>query len=111
MGNSDHNDKRNGNWTPIAIAAVSALVGSGGGVALVFNTDLGQNMARPDPFTGSDGAALEQRVEHVEQELYDHTHNHPDVTNEFDRRITRLETQISIMIQNQERILSRLDKL
>jgi hypothetical protein len=67
-------------------------------------------VARPDPYTGTQGAALEERVDGLEDEVHYHFNNHPDVTNEFDRRITRLETQIELILSNQQRILQRLER-
>jgi len=40
-----------------------------------------------------------------------HLENHPDIQNRFDRRITRIETLVEIMIQNQERMLQRNNSL
>jgi len=38
-----------------------------------------------------------------------HLENHPDQSNNFDRRLTRLETLMEIVIQQQSRLLSILD--
>ena len=113
MTEQDHNDKRNGNGTRTTafVAIIGAFLGAGGSTAVVFNTPLGQSLARPDPYTGSEAAALEERVSHLEVDFRYHITNHPDVTNEFDRRITRLETQIDLILTNQQRIINRLDQM
>ena len=98
-----------GKWHPAAIAIVSAMLGSGGSIALVFNTPVGQEITRPDPFTGSQGASLTQRVDHLEEDVNDHLSHHPDAENQFDRRIATLEAQYAIILANQGRILDRLD--
>ena len=110
MTNRGNGDAVGGKLHPIAIAIVSAFIGSGGGIALVYNTDAGQSLTRPDPFTGSEGASLEERVNHIEGDLGSHLSRHPDETNQFDRRIATLEAQYAIILQNQARILDRLEK-
>ena len=94
----------------LGIAVLGSLIGSIGSVSLVFKTDLGQSIARPDPFTGTQGAALINRVDHLEEELDEHTNRHPDLVNQTDRRITRLETQIGLVLENQSRILDNLNQ-
>lgn len=63
---SDHGSKY-----PLVVAVLGAFLGSSGSVALVFNSPLGKDLSRPDPFTGSQGAALEQRLSKVQSELSD----------------------------------------
>jgi len=46
--------------------------------------------------------------DHVDSLDY-HLENHPDQSNNFDRRLTRLETLMEIVIQQQSRLLSILD--
>ena len=107
-----HNIPGNGHkFNPIVVAVVSAMLGSGGGVALVFNTPLGQQIARPDPFTGTQAGQLEARLQHVEGEMDAHIRQHPDAVNQFDRRITTLEVQYNGIIQYLERIDKKLDRL
>ena len=105
---------RNGNgnkWNPVVIGIVSAVLGSGGAISLVFGTPIGQNIARPDPFTGSQGAALVERVDNIESEIESHIHNHPSDVNRFDRRITTLEVQYASILSNQQKIIDRLDRM
>ena len=106
------NEVRNGNkWNPALVAIFSAIIGSGGGIALVFNTPVGASIVRPDPFTGAQGLALEHEIEQLEAQMTFHVREHPDRTNRFDRRITILETQYSTMISTLGRIENKLDKL
>jgi hypothetical protein len=102
---------RGHSWTPIAVAVIGAFLGSSGTVALVFSSPIGQEIARPDPFTGSQAAALIRRLENVEEDLHGHVTKHPDDVNQFDRRITTLEVQYASIIANQGRIIERLDRL
>ena len=105
---------RNGNgnkWNPVIIGIVSAVLGSGGAISLVFGTPIGQNIARPDPFTGAQGASLTARVNNIQSEVESHIHNHPDTVNKFDRRITTLEVQYANILSNQNKILDRLERM
>ena len=101
-------------WHPAAVAIISAIIGSGGGIALVFNTPIGAEIARPDPYTGTQASALEQRIGHVESDVNNHISQHPDAS--LDARlqlaevdIGRLQAQYELIIANQARILNRLD--
>ena len=105
------NGKGNGKYSPLLVAVISAVLGSGGGIALVFNTPAGQSLVRPDPFTGTEARALSAKIAHVESEWDQHVRNHPDVINHFDRRITTLEVQYANIIANQQRIIDRLERL
>ena len=96
-------------WTPVLVACIGAFVGSSGTVAVYVNTPLGQKITRPDPFTGSQAAALISRIEHLEEDIGNHLDHHPDRENQFDRRIATLEAQYAIILANQARILDRLD--
>ena len=112
MDDKKSNNGMHGNrWTPIVVAAVGAVIASSGTVALVFNSPLGQEIARPDPFTGSQAATLTERLLHLEREVNSHAARHPDEVNQFDRRITTLEVQYAAIIANQGRIIERLDRL
>jgi len=65
-------DKNNGNgykWTALLVAAIGALVGGSGSTYLVLSRGDLQGMARPDPFTGTDGSFLEQRLSKVERQV------------------------------------------
>ena len=102
-------------WHPLAIAIISAMLGSSGGVALVYNTDIGQSITRPDPFTGSQGAALSTEVQYLKESVDGHLQNHPD--GELSARmslaevnISRLQAQFELILANQDRIINRLDK-
>ena len=101
---------RDGNkFTPIAVAIIGAALGSSGTVAVYLGTPFGQDIARPDPFTGTQAVALEARINHIEEQIDAHVGAHPDIVNQFDRRIATLEAQYAIILRNQGRILDRLD--
>lgn len=83
-------------WVILASSIVASMAGSGGGVA-VYLHNVGeqqiQRIARPDPATGSDLAQLRQ-------ELYRHLNSHPDAVQDFNARITRLETKLDFLIDH-----------
>ena len=108
MTDRGNGDVAGNKWHPLAIAVLSALLASGGTIGVVFNTSAGKSIARPDPYTGSQGASLEARVDYIEHGLDEHIHSSDE--NQFDRRIATLEAQYAIILQNQARILDRLDK-
>lgn len=85
------------------VALVSAIIGGAGGPLLLVQLG-GDSLFRQDPFTGEEGKQLKTQLEY-------HFRNHPDITNEFDTRITTLEAQNAIIISNQNRIFDRLDRL
>lgn len=105
-------DSGHGNkWTPVVVAIVGAFVGSLGTVSVYLGTPLGQEITRPDPFTGRQAAALEQRLSRLERDILGHLNTHPDQTNQFDRRITVLEVQYGGIMNYLERIDKKLDNL
>lgn len=112
MQDKVYTDKRNGNkWNPLVVSIISAILAGSGSVYLVFGTPVGQSIARPDPFTGTQARALEHEMEKLESRLTFHIREHPDRTNQFDRRITVLETQYSTMISTLRRIEDKLDSI
>ncbi len=94
-------------WTILVGSVVASLMGSGSGV-YVYMQNIGpanlQAMARPDPATGTEMRAVDQKLSY-------HLENHPDVINHFDRRITRIETRQDIILKNQTRIMEKLESL
>lgn len=64
----DYNGKNGGKY-PLLVALIGAFLGSSGSVALVFNTPLGEQAARPDPFTGAQGATLATRIDRLQSDL------------------------------------------
>jgi len=90
----------------LIVAVISAIFGSISGPMLLVRFG-GETVVAPDRFTGEEAALLTARVRHLEKHLV----NHPDQANQFDRRITTLEVQYAIILDNQSRILDRLDKL
>jgi hypothetical protein len=106
------NDKKesnviHGKWTPILVACIGAFLGSTGTVAVVFGTPFGQEVARPDPYTGTQAAALISRVDRVDTMITGHIFKHPD--HELDIRVARLEEQYVTIIKNQDRIIRIMD--
>jgi hypothetical protein len=99
------NGKLNGNRA-LVVAILSGILGGTGGPWLLVRLG-GDTILRPDPFTGSQGKVLAYRVEELER----HVENHPDRVGLFERRITTIETQNAIIMENQKRIIERLDSL
>lgn len=87
-------------WSLLLASVAASMMGSGSGV-YVYMKNIGphqlQQVARPDPATGTEMRRLETAMRH-------HLENHPDIVNRFDRRITRIEVQL-------ENIDSKLDRL
>ena len=87
-------------WSVLVVSVLASLTGSGSGV-YVYMKNIGpdqlQTMARPDPATGTEMRILEKRVTY-------HLENHPDMVNFFDRRITRMETQLEIINEKLDRL-------
>ena len=109
MNGSNGNNGKNGLrvWIPVIVAIIGTFgAGAGANYLLISRSGTLQDLARPDPFTGSQAAAIAARVTSLEY----HVKNHPDMAGRFDARITRLEAQYTIILANQERILDRLDK-
>jgi len=101
---SEHTKKPNGNkFTPVLVAIIGAFIGSSSTVAVYVNTPLGQKITRPDPFTGSQAAVLISRIEHLEDEA--------GQVSQLSLRTAVLESQYANILQNQIRILDRLDQL
>jgi len=111
MVSKEHNNAHGSKWNPVAVGIISAILGSSGGIALVFNSPFGQKITRPDPYTGTQAATLNARVEHLEDDITEHLVRHPDEINQFDRRIATLEAQYAMILQNQARMLDRLERL
>ena len=86
----------NGNrLVAIVIAILGAGIGGGGSTYYLLAGGMGQipiqQIARPDPYTGTMGQALEIRIDL------------------FETRLVRLETQYQEILRNQDRILQRLE--
>ena len=82
-------------WGVLITSIIISFFGSGGGV-FFYMQNLGadqlQQIARPDPATGTELRA-------IKNELHYHLQNHPDIVNRFDRRLTRLETKVDILLE------------
>jgi len=100
---TNNNVKDGAKHLAIAGYIFGAFISGLGGNYLVMRNVAPETIA-PDRYTGSQGEALERTLEY-------HLSNHPDIANQFDRRITRLEAQYAIILANQDRILNRLDRL
>lgn len=109
VNGKDNNTKDGHKWTPTLVAIVAAAVGSLGTVSIYLGTPFGQEITRPDPFTGTEAAALIRRFDRLESRIGGHLTQHPDKSNQYDRRIATLEAQYTVILKNQDRILDRLD--
>lgn len=89
---------------------LTAVLSGAGGNYLWLN-NIGPDVVAPDRFTGTEAATLKARINHIESSLDTHTRAHPDIENRYDRRIAVLESQISAMLLNQQRMMDKLDKL
>ena len=94
--------------TAFYVAIISAVLCSISGPILLVKFG-GDSMVAPDRFTGTQADALIKRVDHIEENIDSHRNNHPDKMNQYDRRIAVLESQYSTILENQRRILDRLD--
>ena len=90
---------------PAAGLILAALLGSGSGLGgtmfylkSISAQDL-EEIARPDPATGTQLKGLQREIDY-------HLANHPDVMNQFERRISRMEAQFEILI---ERRISKME--
>jgi len=93
----------------LALYLIGAVL-SGAGGNYIWMRNVGPEVLAPDRFTGTQGTALIERVERLENRIGTHEFTHPDKANQFDRRIATLEAQYVIILQNQQRILDRLER-
>ena len=56
-------------YTPILVAIIGAFLGSSGTIAIYLGTPAAQELARPDPFTGTQGRSLEERLSTLERRV------------------------------------------
>ena len=66
------NNGKNGDgakFSAVLVAIVGAAIGSSGTVAVYLGTPFGEQATRPDPYTGTQGAAIEQRVYDLERRV------------------------------------------
>ena len=72
--------------------AVAAVLGSGSGVggSVIYM----ENIGPPEQVT---------EMREMRRTLEYHLRNHPDVINQFDRRLTRLETKLDILVNQKSR--------
>ena len=110
MAEQEYNESKYGHkWTGILVAIVGAVIGSLGTVSVYLGTPVGQEAVAPDRFTGSEAASLVKRINYLETNIDSHIREHPDIENRYDRRIAVLESQITALLLNQQRILDKLD--
>ena len=86
-------------WSALAGTLLAGVLGSGSGVFVYmknFTPDQLQQIARPDPATGTQLRRLEAQLRH-------HFDNHPDIVNSFDRRLTRIETKLELLLEERRR--------
>ena len=109
MADKEYTPKDVIKWSGILVAIIAAAVGSLGTVSIYLGTPIGQNVARPNPWTSLQATASHKQTDSRLIILEEHVRNHPDRTNQFDRRIAVLESQYSTLLLNQQRILDKLD--
>ncbi len=65
------NKQNSTRWLPLAIAVLGTGVGAGSGLYIgsTMTPAQLQEIARPDPFTGTEGAALERRINDLERRI------------------------------------------
>ena len=69
MNKKMDNPKNGTRLTPVVVAIIGAFLGSSGTIAVYLGTPAAKEITRPDPFTGTDAAFLEQRVATVERRV------------------------------------------
>ena len=103
-------------WHPVLSAVIGAILGSGGSLGIIFSTPVGQELTRPNPYTSLQAEAahrdLERRITINEK----HRENHPDAALRAQQAailadIAEGKAERRLIIQNQNRILDRLDDL
>lgn len=118
MTEVNNGSKRNGKdkFLNLLVPSILAAIGASGGIYIALGTPVGQDWARPDPFTGSMAEEAQRVVNSRIGRLEDHVRNHPDVG--LRAAIYSLREELSaskatqeVIIKNQDRILDKLDKL
>lgn len=89
--------------TPLLVAIIGAVIGSGGGVYISLRSPLGQEIARPDPFTGSQGATLASRIEQIQTDL-------TDIKITLNRDMTRHEERLNNLQRHHEELEVEFDE-
>lgn len=103
-------------WHPVASAVVGAILGSGGSLGVIFSTPIGQELARPNPYTSVQAKTAYDKIDFRLQRLEKHIDNHPDAA--LRAAIAAVIADVAegkaerrLIISNQSRILDRLDGL
>ena len=101
---------RNGNkWLPIVVAVVGAAFGGGGSTWYVLSGGVGspslEQLARPDPFTGSEGQRLQKKIDLIIADLV-----------RLERRVDKLpprelELAISLLRSDLNYLKERVERL
>ena len=91
---------------------------SGAGGNYLWMREIAPDVVAPDRFTGTEASSLISRIETIEKynarqerNMDAHLVKHPDIENRYDRRIAVLESQITALLLNQERMMNKLDSL
>ena len=111
MANGNGHKLWNGGRNLVLLGYFCGAVVAGAGGNFLVMRQMAPEIVAPDRFTGTEAQLLIRNIEHTDSSLRRHLSAHPDMVNQFDRRITTLEAQIPIILANQERILNRLDDL
>ena len=107
MANGKEHNLKDGNWRNILVAVIGAIIGSSGTVGIFLGTPYGQQVARPDPFTGSQATALTERLGRIEADIYTHKLRHPDRA--LDLRLTLVESNYQHLTETLDRIEAKID--
>ena len=78
-------------WASLALVGVLGSGSGMGGTVLYLNNI---EPSRPN-------AAIVTELRELRRELEYHLHNHPDQLNQFDRRLTRLEARLEILLEQE----------
>lgn len=102
-------------WHPILSIIVGSVLGSSGGLGVLSLTPLGQEITRPNAYTSIQAEAEHKAIDQRLGRLESHVENHPDT--ELRAAIGLVVADVAagkaerkLIIQNQNRILDRLDK-
>lgn len=98
-------------WHPILSAVIGAILGGGGSLGVVFSTPLGQELARPNPYTSVEAGIAQAKTDARLTVLEQHVGaDHPDRRSNFDARITENTLQIGMMSIHLNNMFTAVEK-
>ena len=92
----------------LALYFIGAVL-SGAGGNYLWMRQVAPDIVAPDRFTGAQARAIEHAVANLDGKVTFHVREHPDRINQYDRRITVLETQQHTILLVLTRIEDKLD--